>query len=92
MRFSVKVIPKSSRQGVKIDGNVIKVWLHAAPADGRANEELVRTLANLFSVSKNRVTIVSGFSSRIKIVDILGVSGQPDQARTFPMDGNEKAA
>ncbi len=79
MRFSVKVIPKSRRQEVKLDGNVIKVWLHAAPTDGKANDELVRILADKFSVSKNSVTIISGFSIRSKTVDILGLTREEMQ-------------
>ena len=87
MKFLAKVIPKSRREEVKFDGSVIKVWLHAAPEGGKANDELVRILAEKLSLSKKSVTIVSGFSSRNKAVDILGVTAR-DLARIFPTDGS----
>ena len=75
-RLTIKVIPKSRRQEVKKDKNVIKVWLHSPPAEGRANEELVRILADKFGVAKSSIVISSGKSSKIKIVDILGLSDE----------------
>ncbi len=76
MRILVKVIPKSSHSDIKIDGNVIKVWLHSPPNEGRANQELVRMLAKKFSIAKSRVEILSGFASKNKLVDILGVTDE----------------
>lgn len=73
-RISIKVIPKSGRSELKISGKTLKVWLTSAPADGKANEELVRTLADKLDVRKAAIEIISGFSSRNKIVDIVGVS------------------
>ena len=73
-KITIKVIPKSSRQEVKKVGDVTKVWLHASPTEGQANEELVLVLAKHFSVPKSAVKIVSGLASRNKVVDILGIN------------------
>lgn len=73
-RFSVKVIPKSGRSELKRVGNALKAWLHSAPEDGKANEELVRILADKLSIKKSSVTIVTGKTSRNKVVDIVGVT------------------
>ena len=73
-RILAKVIPKSSRSEVKIEGNVIKAWLHSLPADGRANDELVLILADKMGLPKSSVAIVRGFKGKIKTVDILGLS------------------
>lgn len=70
--ITIKVIPKSSRQDVKKVGNVIKVWLKSPPVEGRANAELIVTLAKKFSVPKSAVQIKSGLSGKLKHVDILG--------------------
>lgn len=70
----IKVIPKSGRSELKKVGNSLKVWLKSAPTDGKANAELVRILADKLKIAKSRIEIVSGFSSRNKIVDILGVT------------------
>ncbi len=74
MRLSLSVIPKSGRSELKFDGKTIKVWLKSAPEDGKANDELVRTLADKLSIPKKYIRIVRGFSSRKKVVDILGVT------------------
>jgi uncharacterized protein (TIGR00251 family) len=71
MRVTVHVKPRSSRSlvlGVK-DGR-LEVALHAPPVDGAANAELLRLLAVHFGVAKRSVRLVSGESSRTKIVEI----------------------
>jgi len=73
-RLTVKVIPKSGRSALKFEGNLLKVWLKATPEDGKANEELVRTLADKFGISRSEIEIVRGFSSKNKLVDISGIS------------------
>jgi len=73
-RISIKVIPKSGRSELKMVGKTLKAWLKSAPADGKANEELVRTLADKLKIAKSNIEISSGFSSRNKIVDIVGVT------------------
>lgn len=57
-----KVIPNS-------DGG-LTVHLKAMPHDGKANKELIDTLADYFSVPKSCVKISSGLKSKTKIVSI----------------------
>jgi len=72
MRIYVKVIPRSSKVSVeKIAEGEYKVHLTAPPAEGEANRQLVKILAEHFGVSKNMVEIVGGKSARTKIVDII---------------------
>ncbi len=47
------------------DGS-LTVFLMQRAIDGAANEGLIAILANHFGVSKSRVTIESGFTSKIK--------------------------
>jgi len=47
---------------------VLGVRLAAPPVDGRANQALVETLAAALGIPRSRVTIVSGQSSRQKVV------------------------
>jgi uncharacterized protein (TIGR00251 family) len=51
---------------------LLRVRIAAPPVDGAANEELIKVLAKKFKVSRTRVIIVSGHSSRIKQVMISG--------------------
>lgn len=47
-----------------------EVHLKQKPVDGKANEALIKVLAKHFGVRQNDVEIVSGFTSRVKIVEI----------------------
>ncbi|MFM2030839.1 MAG: hypothetical protein RI927_459 [Actinomycetota bacterium] len=51
------------------DGSLV-VYLTQRAVDGAANEGLIALLAKHFAVSKSRVTIESGFTSRIKRVSV----------------------
>ncbi|MDD5504193.1 MAG: DUF167 domain-containing protein [Candidatus Omnitrophica bacterium] len=71
MKFSVKVQPRASRDEVKqCPGSDYKVYLKAAPVDGKANEALVRVIAGYFKARRSDVRIVSGFNSRKKVIEI----------------------
>lgn len=51
------------------DGSLV-VYLTQRAVDGAANEGLIALLAKHFAVSKSKVTIESGFTSRIKRVSV----------------------
>lgn len=74
MRIYLKVIPRSSRNIVeKVSEGEYRVRLTAPPVDGRANEALIKLLAEHFGVSKSTISIVGGKSTQRKIVDVLGL-------------------
>ena len=58
-----------------------KLALAAPPVDGKANQECVRFFAELAGVPKSRVRIVSGATSRMKIVDVEGVTQEELEKR-----------
>jgi len=73
-RFKVKVHPRAKRSGITGRlGDAWKLDLAAPPVDGKANEECVRYLAELAGVPRARVRIVTGASSRMKVVEIEGI-------------------
>ena len=45
----------------------LKIAVHAPPVEGRANQALVEFLAELFSVPRGRVELISGELSRSKV-------------------------
>ncbi|MBD2496779.1 DUF167 domain-containing protein [Nostoc sp. FACHB-280] len=71
MQKRVKVKPNSKQQKVKeqADGS-LTVYLKSPPIDGKANEELIKVLADKFDVPKSYVSIKSGLSSRQKLIEI----------------------
>ena len=74
-RFTVKVHPRARRSAVTGRfGDAWKLDLTAPPAEGKANEECVRYLAELTGVPRARVRIVTGLTSRTKVVEIEGVT------------------
>ncbi len=71
MQKKVKVKPNSKHQSIEeqIDGS-LTVNLKSPPVDGKANEELIKLLAERFDVPKANIRIKSGLSSRQKIIEI----------------------
>jgi uncharacterized protein (TIGR00251 family) len=74
-RFTVKVHPRARRSAVTGRlGDAWKLDLTAPPVEGKANDECLRFLAELLGVSRARVRIVTGLTSRTKVVEIEGVT------------------
>ena len=77
VRFAIRVQPRSSRAGIDgAHGDAVRVRVHAPPVDGAANEAVIEVLASALGVPKRAVTIVSGATSRNKIVEVGGVSAE----------------
>ena len=70
MQYSVSVRFSSDGQ-LEVIGDQIAVSIKSQPERGRANKELLKKLAAHFGVSEERVRIVSGLTSRKKIVEVL---------------------
>lgn len=71
MKIFVKVKPAAQEETVeKIDEINFRVQVKEPPVEGRANAAVVRALAEYFGVSQLNVRIVSGYTSRSKIVEI----------------------
>ena len=74
--LNVKALPRSSRAGVDgLVGDAVKVRIRCAPVDGKANKELVETLADAFGIAKGRVVFKSGETSKQKRILLMGVPG-----------------
>lgn len=70
MKISIKVYPRSSRKTVVEDGERLKVYVHEAAADGKANDAVCILIAEKFGVPKSRVCIVRGETAREKVIEI----------------------
>lgn len=69
----IKVKPNSKIVSIieETDGS-LTVKLKSPPVDGKANQELIKLLAERFKVSKSQITIKSGMTGRQKLVEIDG--------------------
>ena len=74
---SVRVQPRASKDEIAgaMDGT-LKIRLRAPALENRANEALIEFLADLLKTSKSAVRIQSGAQSRIKRVEIRGITRQ----------------
>ena len=73
VRISVKVQPRVSKEEVIRHSNgSLKIYLRAAPVGGKANKALIKILADYYKTKKSNVHIISGESSRNKIIEIGG--------------------
>jgi len=77
-RISVRLTPRGGRDAIEgWDGDVLRARVSAPAADGRANDALVRLLAETLDVPRRDVEIVSGHGARDKIVALAGIG--PDE-------------
>ena len=80
VRLVVRVTPRAKRSAFaglvdSGDGRVaLAVKLAAPPVDGAANEALVVFLAEALQLSRSSVRLVSGEKSRLKTVQLSGIS------------------
>ncbi len=72
MKLNITARPLSKEAGVeKIDEVNFIVSVKEPPVQGRANAGIIRALAEHFHVAPSRVRIVSGYTSRKKIIEVL---------------------
>jgi len=53
-----------------IDGDEITISLRSIPKGGRANQELIKKLADYFVVNTDGIRIVAGRTSKKKLVEV----------------------
>jgi len=77
LTLAIRVSPRSSQSRiVGAVGNELKVSLHAPPAEGQANKELIQLLAKTFSIPKSCIEILSGETARSKRVLFRGINAE----------------
>ena len=73
LTFTVRIVPRASRSEITGEqSGALRVRIAAAPVEGAANQELIKLLAKSFKLPKNAVQIISGSTSKNKIVRIQG--------------------
>jgi uncharacterized protein len=75
--ISLYVTPRASiNKVVGAHDGAVKVALAAPPVEGAANKALVEFLARALDVPRSSVSLVSGHTSRRKVVRVLGIEAQ----------------
>lgn len=71
IRLAVQITPNAKKSEViGVLDDVLKIRLHAQPIDGKANEALVRYLAEALALPRSAVDITHGHTAKRKTIDI----------------------
>ena len=70
MKIQVKVKPNSKTDEVSREGDSFIVKVREPPKEGKANQAVIKLVAEHFGVPRSRVRILSGFRSRNKVVEV----------------------
>ncbi len=83
--LAVKAIPNAARSEiVGWLGDALKVKVQAPPVEGRANAALCAFLAEELGLPRRAVSVLRGDTSRLKTVEIVGLSREAIVARVGP--------
>ena len=71
--LKIKARPGMSKNAIKeiMGDNTVKIDIAAPPVKGKANQELIKFLAQRFNVLEKNVKIISGAGERVKLVKIV---------------------
>lgn len=79
LTLTLHVQPGAKRTDIAgLHGEALKVRLAAPPIEGRANEALLKFIAESFGVSLRQVELKQGGQSRHKVVAITGSQVEPE--------------
>jgi hypothetical protein len=71
MLLYVKARPNQRFDKVEKIGNEWQIRLHAPAVDGKANEHLIEYLSEVLKISKSKISLKKGHTSRIKCLEIM---------------------
>lgn len=72
MQIYVKVRPRAKVEKVeKIDDENFVVWVNEPADKGKANEAVLKSLADYFDLPKWKLSIISGHTTRQKVIEIM---------------------
>lgn len=80
MKLIIKVIPRSTKDAImgeeqdQFGNKILRIKTMKPAENNQANEAIIRILASHFDVPKRHIMILSGHSSRMKMVNIEGVA------------------
>lgn len=70
MVITVRVHPRSSRARVAWTGDVLEVWVTAAPVEGAANKAVIQAVARELGVPASAVSLRLGGRGRTKLIEV----------------------
>jgi uncharacterized protein YggU (UPF0235/DUF167 family) len=81
-KLQVRLTPRGGRNAVEaLRDGVLHVRVSTPPVDGAANRALVELVADRLGVPKSSVSIASGASSRLKVLEVSALDDAELTAR-----------
>lgn len=77
MKIYIRVKPKSRNEYIKkVDNTHYTVAVKEPPVSGKANQAIIKSLAEYFDKPSSQIHIISGAASREKVVEIPITNGE----------------
>ena len=70
MNVEVKVIAGARKREMRLEGSRLRVKILSRPIKGKANEELIDYIAEVFDVRRRDIAIVAGEKETRKVISI----------------------
>jgi hypothetical protein len=76
--LAIRVTPRASRNEIVevLSDGTVRIRLTAPPVEDKANQALVKYLADILSITPSRIEIVAGATGRDKLVSILDMDAE----------------
>jgi uncharacterized protein YggU (UPF0235/DUF167 family) len=86
-RIPVRLTPRGGADRIdRVKNGLLQVRVATAPVDGAANASMLRLLAAELDVPPTTLRVVTGASSRVKIVEVDGLDAAAIAARWPGLD------
>jgi len=81
MKIKIKVHPNSKKNKIiQKSDTVFECYIKAKPKQGKANQALIKLLADFFDIPEKDIKLIKGFKNRNKVFEIKGLTSQIDKA------------
>ncbi len=78
LRLAVQITPNAKKtEVIGVLDDALKLKLQAQPIEGKANDALVRYLADVLKVPRSAITITHGHTNKKKLLEIKTASLTP---------------
>ena len=71
--LEVRVQPKSKKEEIKREGEIIKIRVKSPPERGKANKACIELLAKKIALRKDQIHLIRGEKSHSKVFFISGI-------------------
>jgi uncharacterized protein (TIGR00251 family) len=93
IRLAVQIVPNAKKNEIiGLQADALKIRLHAQPVEGKANDALIRYMADLLSIPRSVVSITHGQTNKRKIIEIHAANLTVDAVRSvfLPTENSSK--